>query len=59
VPAGDADRAAAGDLRKLPDNAANRADAADTTTVSPFFGLPISLNPESRRSSPGMPSAPR
>jgi len=43
--AGDADDPRAGAFGELADNGADRPEAAETTTVSPRCGLPISSSP--------------
>jgi hypothetical protein len=43
--AGDADDPRAGAFGELPDDGTHRPQAAETTTVSPRCGLPISSSP--------------
>ena len=54
----DADRAAAPAFASWPTTLPTAPDAADTSTVSPAFGCPISFRPN-QAVSPGMPRTPR
>ena len=55
--AGDADGAAAFQLGDLPDTEPTAPEAAETTTVSPGLGWPMSSSP-AYAVMPGMPSTP-